>query len=114
LVPLLAPAMKANPGVDSGVWDNVKHEVAQGLTKLATQKGGVLDGPFREAVSSLSDAELQRLGAIFDDPAYRKFHAAMANPIARQQFLTATAALAQQIGPMINMVLQTHHLQEVQ
>src|SRR5579864_194143 len=51
---MLGPAMTANPGVTPEAWQSVKVELAGGLTKLITERGGTFDVLIRNSLSSLS------------------------------------------------------------
>jgi hypothetical protein len=110
---ILLDAKKANPDAPSEIWDTVRSEVAAAMTKLITERGGVLDVLVRNSLSSMSEGELVTLSRILADPTYRKFLGAMADPAAARQMQLGTAKMGLQMGPMINGILTGHHLKEV-
>jgi hypothetical protein len=110
---MIADAMKTNPGTSSDTWDTVRSEIATAMTKLITERGGVVDVLVRNSLSSMSEGELVTLSRILVDPTYRKFLGAMADPAAARQMQLGTARMGLQMGPMINGILTSHHLNEV-
>jgi hypothetical protein len=110
---MLGPAMTANPGVTPETWQSVEVELAGGLTKLITERGGSFDVLIRNSLSSLSDKELQSLGDLLGYPAYKKFQSAMSSPATQQQMQFGMAKVGMEIGPLINTILVNHQLHEV-
>jgi hypothetical protein len=111
---LLAPAKSANPSVVSGTWLEIKKEIASGISKAMTEKGGLIDLLLRKSVEKLSDGELDHLDRILCDPVYTKFQTAMASPSTQKQLAQALFANTLKFNVVINSVLMRHGLKEVQ
>jgi hypothetical protein len=110
---MLAPATMVNPGVGNEVWAEIAKEVAPGLSNAMLEKGGLMDTFFRHAVEPLSETELRKLEAVFTDPTYLKFQAAMNSPAAQRQVMQGLMGAAMKMNTTINNVLVKHGLKEV-
>lgn len=107
---LLKSPKLANPGVSNETWLTIRQEVASTLTKVMTERGGLLDTFLRKSMEPLSDAELSALGQILSDPAYVKFQSAMASPSTQREFAQTMFGNAAKINAAINSVLVSHGL----
>lgn len=110
---MLQPAMTANPGVSTEIWQTVRTETAAAVTKMFTEKGSTMDVLIRSSLDSLSDKELKSLSQVLSEPSYRKFQSAMSGPAAQQELHAGMAKVGMQLGAVINAVLVSHHLNEV-
>jgi hypothetical protein len=110
---LLRPAKSANPGVSKDIWVTVKAEVVTAVSKVMIEKGGLIVSLFRKSLEPLSDAELEKLSTILDDPVLKKFQAAMASPSTQQFFAKALFENTMKMTSAINIVLSGHGLKEV-
>jgi hypothetical protein len=107
---MLRPAREANPSVAPTVWQSVKTDAAQALTKLLTDKGGMMDTVIRQSLAPLSDQELQTLNRILNEPVYQKFQKVMAAPETQKQILDGMRQAGAHLVDTINGVLTEHHL----
>jgi hypothetical protein len=109
---LLASARSANTNVPLETWAILKAEVAEAVTAASRVDGGPADA-IRVAVAPMSDAELQRLVFLLEDPMYAKFQLAMASPRAQSAQLRASARLGMLLSSAVHGVLAKHNLKEV-
>ena len=110
---LLGPAKSANPGVSPEAWEKMKPELSAALTKAMSENGGILGGALNGAFDGLSDSELERVSQLLDDPAYRKFQVALANPAVQRRVMQSSMASAGRMNATVNAVLASHGLKEV-
>jgi hypothetical protein len=110
---MLAPAMTTNPGVSTEVWTGIAKEVALALSKVMTEKGGLMDTFLRGSLEPLSEAELKRLETLLTDPVYLKFQAGMGSPSTQRQFVQAIMSNTERMGIAINEVLVKHGLKKI-
>lgn len=110
---MLGPAIRVNPGVSNDIWDGVAKEVAPALSQVMTEEGGAMDTFVRASIEPLSDAELQRLATLMNDPAYLKFQAMMTSSSAQQRLIQAVVGDTAQMAAAINAILARHGLKEV-
>jgi hypothetical protein len=66
-------AKRVNPSVNNETWLVIKEKMAIALFKLISDKDAYPDPAIRKSLQNLSEAELERIGQIFNDPAYIKF-----------------------------------------
>ncbi|HEY2146235.1 MAG TPA: hypothetical protein VGH12_09215 [Steroidobacteraceae bacterium] len=107
---LLESAKSANPNVAPDVWQSVKTDSAQAITKLLTGRGGVMDTIIRESLAPLSDKELQTLSQILSDPVYQKFQQVMSAPQTQKQMFDSMRQVGAHLVDTINGILAAHHL----
>lgn len=107
---LLKSAKDNNPGVSRDTWLAVKKETASALSKVLTEKGGYMDTIWRMALEHMSDAELERISQILDDPAFRKFQTSMADPAIQRQMLKGLVAITLKDNMAINEILKRYGL----
>lgn len=110
---LLGSAKSANPAVSPDAWEKMKPELSIGLTKAMSENGGVFGGALNGAFDELSDSELDRVSQLLDDPVYKKFQTALANPAVQQRVMQLSMASASRMNAALNIVLASHGLREV-
>jgi hypothetical protein len=109
---LITEAKAANPAEPQSTWDSIKAELATALAKAMTENGGPMRGVLSGALDSMSDAELNRLANMLDDPAYRKFQAALSTPSLQRRIMAASGANGARMQSALNTVLAKHGLKQ--
>lgn len=107
---LLVAAKYQNPGVSDDTWFGIKRELSLALSKIVTEQGGSVSGLIRTSLDSFSDAELDRLDKLLNDPIYEKFLRALSTPSAHEQYAQRMLVDAPKFGDVINDVLIRHGL----
>ena len=110
---LLGGAKSANPQVSEEGWAAITPEVTAAVSAVMTDKGGLVDSLVRASVAALSDPELKRLLAIYEDPVFRKMQRAMASSTTQHELSKAMWGDTVRISGAINGVLTRHGLREV-
>lgn len=106
----LSEAKSANPEVSSATWSEIRRDLSPEVSKVLTERGGMVDAALRQSMESLSDDELKKLSVIFVDPTYKKFQAAMASPSTQKQMLQSIMASASKMNAVVDKVLAMHGL----
>lgn len=109
----IGSAKSANPGVDGDTWSGIKQEITPMLSKVMTEKGGLMDVFLRKSLENFSDAELEKLSQILSNPIYNKFQIAMASPSTQRELVQALFGYTLNFNAVINSVLVKHGLNEV-
>jgi hypothetical protein len=110
---LLGGARASNPNVSDATWTSLKPEITTAVSAVMLDKGGLVDSLVRASVGALSDAELQRLLRIYEDPVFLKMQSAMSSTATQRQIAAAMWSDSVRISTAINAVLRQHGLHEV-
>lgn len=107
---LLQEARNKNRQASEEAWLVVKRQFSEALTNIVMQRGGGVDRVLTQSLSSLSDAELQRLVEALTDPAYIKFQQAIYSPESQKQLMLSMPAYAQAFQQSLSGILRKNGL----
>lgn len=102
-----------NRQVSDETWRDIKGKFAVSLSSVLGKKDGMLDKMLRHSLNSLSDAELQRIVEILNDPTYARFQKIMASPESQKQLLQVMISDAFAMQAALNDILREYGLNEV-
>jgi hypothetical protein len=109
LIDLLQSARAANPNVPPETWKAIEAECAETLVRSSASALGIL---LRRAYAQLTDAELEHLAALTEDPVLIKAEALAAAPEIQNKLLEITLAHVLSLpASAINEVLRKRGLQ---
>jgi hypothetical protein len=114
LVSLLQSAKSANPSVSETDWRNMQPEFATSITSALRNDGGSMLRWLHASLDQLTDAELERMAEIYEDPVFAKSQKAMSSAAAQQEAMRRNLVSARLISVGINSVLSKHGLKEAQ